>query len=75
MCINCIVFLPYSQLNQKLRVLTEGSQNESSEATEPQPLQPSVSFTLHTQCISITCHTSLYPNTHDHLSEIMYSVL
>ncbi|AWP19090.1 putative calmodulin-regulated spectrin-associated protein 3 [Scophthalmus maximus] len=28
-------------LNQKLRVLTEGSQNESSEATEPQPLQPS----------------------------------
>ncbi|XP_069380790.1 calmodulin-regulated spectrin-associated protein 3 isoform X4 [Paralichthys olivaceus] len=28
-------------LNQKLRELTEGPQNDSSQATEPQPLQPS----------------------------------
>ncbi|XP_019949917.1 calmodulin-regulated spectrin-associated protein 3 isoform X5 [Paralichthys olivaceus] len=31
-------------LNQKLRELTEGPQNDSSQATEPQPLQPSLRY-------------------------------
>ncbi|KAG7471564.1 calmodulin-regulated spectrin-associated protein 3 isoform X1 [Solea senegalensis] len=33
-----------NELNQKLRELTEGSQNDSSQATEPQPLQPSLRY-------------------------------
>ncbi|CAB1449693.1 unnamed protein product [Pleuronectes platessa] len=31
-------------LNQKMRELTEGPQNDSSQATEPQPLQPSLRY-------------------------------
>lgn len=57
------ICLPCSQLNQKLRELSEGSKSDSSQAvTEPQPVQPTVSIALDIRCISISCHT-LYPNT------------
>ncbi len=76
MCVNCFVFLSCSQLNQKLRERTEGAQNDTTQAiTEPQPVQPSVSIALHIQYISVSCHTSLYQNTHDNLSRILHLVL
>lgn len=66
MSINCFVFLSCSQLNQKLKELTEGSQNDSSQAiTEPQPVQPSVSIALHSvfQCISLFLHIIISKDT------------
>lgn len=54
------VFFFWSQLNQKLKEHVEGAQNDSLQAvSEPQPVQPTVSITLSTQCICVSCHTLL----------------